>query len=669
MEFPDKEPYQEASNDFDSSDSTALAADRIVRHIMVIGFHHKHGYQVDYCFPPLRPGDPVFSSQNNPISLPSCWKTLPLLCLPDGSHNYNSDTIYFTMPDEVQTQEYIHTNENTGQVRKDDSQGKGIKTIFGTACYRQIQADKLLNRTDDMTRIAVQKSVCVLSTKPLFGIIRSKLEMITHAYFEELDFSQVRILRLTYDNLNSLLSRESVVGNATFLGLSARQLISQFGSNTLLLFKAMLLEKKILFYKSPVRDLCSTIMSMCSIFPGLLENGGLDYSTCDLQLSTHLLEVMKLTRSTKMDIGNAQEIDERSRNDKVYFSSSTNQVVIVSEKPCTEVINSPEGEPPSTGSDKNQEEYRAKIIPATTESETGEYVVVSSEGSNQTEDDSTVEDAICLDDPQAARLSRMKPEECGLPLQIFTRNSFCLPYLSISYLDLLADTRVKSFVIGATNFLFKQRREMYDVVVDMEENSITINDTNLKKCLNLTTEDLRFMDYLCKHVKFDSQQPQDEFDFSSHDIADWVGGDEWIRYQFRIYLLYLLKASLGPSTLMEPFNTSLVRAWKQTTNNYRAWEASGKIDLIDKLQPRHPFSASSRGLNFNDMRLKLSYAVQSSERGRIINQTLNGIGRWSIWNNIASAAIAAGNSAPNTILAAFSPQQQPKQESSQREDV
>lgn len=596
---------------------------RVVRHIMVIGFHHKHGYQVDYCYPPLEPDGQVFPGPSQPIRLPSCWKTLPLLCLPDGSHNYDSDTIYFTMPDRgASAQNDAQSRAAPGsKPQSSSSTGEGMKTIFGTACYRQINADKLLNRTDDMTRIAVQKSVCVLSTKPLFGLIRSKLEMITHAYFEELDFSKVRILQLTYENLNSLLSRDSIRENATYLGLSARELVTQFGCNVLVLFKAMLLEKKILFYKMPVRDLCSTIVSMCSLITGLLEDGGLDYSTCDLQLSPDLLEALKLASPEVPDRKSHEASSEPVRDDRVFFSPTKEEVVIISDK---------SDQSTKTTSRDSSDPDRAGEYEMINESE-----VAKSDG--EVEDQDTQADGSIFDDPYAVKLCREKPEECGLPLRIFTRGSFCLPYLSISYLDLLSDTRVRSFVIGATNFLFKQRREMYDVIVDMEEgNAITINDPALKKCLSLTTEDLRFMDYLSRHVKLDNSRARDEFDLISQDVTKWVGGDEWIRYHFRLYTLYLLKASRRP-TSWALFNSSFVQTWKQTTNNYRIWDSSGKSAMLDGLQDRHPFSSSARGINFNDMKLKLSYAVNSSEKGKLINQTLSEIGRWSIWNNIASA--------------------------------
>lgn len=64
---------------------------------------------------------------------------------------------------------------------------------------------KLKNKTDDITRGTVQKSVCVLSHLPLYGHIEVKMALITHAYFEEGDFSKVSLLQDTYHHLNSCL--------------------------------------------------------------------------------------------------------------------------------------------------------------------------------------------------------------------------------------------------------------------------------------------------------------------------------------------------------------------------------------------------------------------------------------------------------------------------------
>lgn len=43
----------------------------------------------------------------------------------------------------------------------------------------------------------------------------------------------------------------------------------------------------------------------------------------------------------------------------------------------------------------------------------------------------------------------------------------CHPYLSLQYYDLLNDVNVRGFVIGATNILFRQKRHLTDVVIEV----------------------------------------------------------------------------------------------------------------------------------------------------------------------------------------------------------
>lgn len=136
-----------------------------------------------------------------------------------------------------------------------------------------------------------------------------------------------------------------------------------------------------------------------------------------------------------------------------------------------------------------------------------------------------------------AKLAHLSTENCGFPLQIFTKGYLCHPYLSLPYLDLLADVNVRGYVVGATNVLFKQKRQLYDILVDIEANRIECQDLELRKLLHLTTEDLRFADYIVKHV---AEERHDVF----LDGVGWEGGDEWIRAQFRIYMFCLLRTSL-----------------------------------------------------------------------------------------------------------------------------
>lgn len=116
--------------------------------------------------------------------------------------------------------------------------------------------------------------------------------------------------------------------------------------------------------------------------------------------------------------------------------------------------------------------------------------------------------------------------ECGLPLKLFTEGYLCLPYLSLQYMDLLSDPAVKGFAIGASNVLFKQKRQLFDVLVELSDLRIETPYFNLRRQLQLSTEDLRFADHLVRHGA--------------------LQGDAWIRDQFSGYLLCLLRTCTLP---------------------------------------------------------------------------------------------------------------------------
>ena len=50
---------------------------------------------------------------------------------------------------------------------------------------------------------------------------------------------------------------------------------------------------------------------------------------------------------------------------------------------------------------------------------------------------------------------------------LFRRWCSSHPYLSLQYLDLMTDVNVRGFVIGATNFLFRQKRHLTDIVIEV----------------------------------------------------------------------------------------------------------------------------------------------------------------------------------------------------------
>ncbi|KAI6188173.1 UDENN domain-containing protein [Aphelenchoides besseyi] len=219
-----------------------------ILHVLVVGFHHTKGCQVEFCYPPF----PNSKSAANPdTELPSEWINLPSLVMPDQSHSTESDTVYFTIPS--------LTNRN--------------RTVFGIACYRQIDTQSLISKKNDVTRSYVQKSVCVLSTVPLFGMLKEKLQLITQSYFEEKDFSKVEVLQQMYANLADVFDTQSLDQQFAYMGVPLDSLLRIFKHRTLELLKLIMLEKKVIFELHPTGILSDVIIGLISLFPCMIESG------------------------------------------------------------------------------------------------------------------------------------------------------------------------------------------------------------------------------------------------------------------------------------------------------------------------------------------------------------------------------------------------------------
>ncbi|CAG9760844.1 unnamed protein product [Ceutorhynchus assimilis] len=543
-----------------------------ILYVVVVGFHHKKGCQVEYSFPPLVPGAPN--------ECPTGWKYLPTLALPDGSHNYEEDTVFFHLPSLTNPKE----------------------TVFGISCYRQISADKLKNRTSDITRTSVQKSVCVLSKIPLYGQIQVKMALITHAYFDEGDFSKVSILEDTFHHLNAVLSQTDI-RQKTFVGLSTRDFILQWKHKAILLFKLLLLEKRTIFYKSPVLPLCSTILTLVSLFPEMIEKG-LHQAAC-IRLSRPMSPMPEF--SDEESPPNSPKKNPHVRNGNSTPPQASKRVdehILKSEN--LSVLNQ-NGECIENGVEITESGSQGK------EDSNG----VIGEKSNSLRRDissDTIADSV---QSNMNYLTQISTETCGFPLSIFTKGSLCLPYLSLPYLDLLTDVNVRSYVVGATNVLFKQKRQLYDILVDIDGGRIECQDLALRKLLHLTTEDLRFADYIVKHV---SEERHDVF----LDGVGYEGGDEWIRAQFRVYMLCLLRTSMLPDGAreMDHFNSNFVCAWRET-HNYKMWLSTIHPGILD-VHSGHPFAGQ---LSVADMKLRLAHTMQTTESGRKLGQAMTSTGR------------------------------------------
>ncbi|DAA30574.1 TPA: CG11178-like [Bos taurus] len=565
--------------------------------------------EVEFSYPPLIPGD-----GHDSHTLPEEWKYLPFLALPDGAHNYQEDTVFFHLP---------------------PRNGNGA-TIYGISCYRQIEAKALKVRQADITRETVQKSVCVLSKLPLYGLLQAKLQLITHAYFEEKDFSQISILKELYEHMNSSLGGTSLEGSQVYLGLSPRDLVLHFRHKVLILFKLILLEKKVLFYISPVNKLVGALMTVLSLFPGMIEHGLSDSSQYRPRKSMSEDAGLQESNPPADEFVSVPASDISNTNlgtVKKILGNHGGDAAIKTEEPLFQVEDdSSEQEasdsnqylkPPSRPSPESSESDWETLDPTVLEdSSLKEREQVGSEQTNSFPKDSLPSDSPPITvQPQAntgqvvlipGLISGLEEDQYGMPLAIFTKGYLCLPYMALQQHHLLSDVTIRGFVAGATNILFRQQKHLSDAIVEVEEALIQIHDPELRKLLNPTTADLRFADYLVRHV---TENRDDVF----LDGTGWEGGDEWIRAQFAVYIHALLAATLqlDNEKILSDYGTTFVTAWKNT-HNYRVWN-SNKHPALAEINPNHPFQGQ---YSVSDMKLRFSHSVQNSERGKKLGNVM-----------------------------------------------
>ncbi|CAH3175904.1 unnamed protein product [Porites evermanni] len=468
--------------------------ERVILHIIVIGFHHKRGSEVEFSFPPL--------GNSHSTLLPSEWQFLPFLALPDGAHNCEQDTSLFHLPSRSTA---IHKQS----------------TVFGVSCYKQVDSKDLKAKNDDVTRSTVQKSVCILSCLPLYGYLREKLQVATRVYFDEKDFSRTGILEELYKNLNMSLSPSLMEESLLFVGLSVVELVRKFRHKVLILFKLLLLEKKVIFHGFPVGSLCTQLLSLVSLFPKMIQNG-LVYAT-----------------------------PKESELDK-----TENNMPVTKLGPCQHL---------------------------------------------------------------ARAHSQITKVVAGMVSSCIRSNSIFHPYLSLQQMELLKSPQVRSFLVGASNYLYRRQKGLSEVLVDLESGAVEINDLELNEQLSLSTADLRFADYVIQHVNEYVEKGEQE--------AGWDGSDEWVRAQFKMYLMSLLSTiQHTDGEGMTNYNEQFVDAWKQTTN-YQVWRGKEHAG-IDDVHAGHPFQGQ---LGLSDLKIRLASVMQdvttNTERGRRIGQAVASTGK------------------------------------------
>lgn len=424
-----------------------------------------------------------------------------------------------------------------------------------------------------MTRSTVQKGVTALLSVPIYGYIEVKLSLIADCFFNQGDFESTEILRNAYDQLNAcLLDNQSqyqrVPGlspveslqalslsrNIFHIGLPLRELILRWRQKVMILFKLLLLQRRIVCFGSPVRPMCEFILSIASLHPFLLESG---FKQVACVRTSRPFSPMPDFPSPGG--GGETKTIYQEEEEKEHQSNESPEVSPAEEK--DENSNSPK-------SNNSESKFLRGFSRET-----------SVDGLAGT----------------LSPLCSVAPLDWGAPLAIFEGGSLCLPYLSLPYLDLLTDPSVISYFIGSSNILFHQKRNLADIQIDIESMQMDVVDADLRRQIQLTTEDLRFFDHILRHV----QMPKE----------DAEGSDRWVREQFQGYVLALLKTSLvvpgeGSQKELDNFNGFFMSHFKRT-NCYVDWlEANPEFQQrMAHVPSGHPFAGT---MSVQDVKLKFA---------------------------------------------------------------
>lgn len=95
----------------------------------------------------------------------------------------------------------------------------------------------------------MQKAVVVIADNPQsFGTLKERLSVVTHAWFDQREFTDTEILRRFQESLADEKERGLLSGDDrqyAYLGMSLREMLHEFRWQTLVLLKCCLLQPKV----------------------------------------------------------------------------------------------------------------------------------------------------------------------------------------------------------------------------------------------------------------------------------------------------------------------------------------------------------------------------------------------------------------------------------------
>lgn len=609
VEAAPKKRLVKFKKDIESETKIAKERQNFIFGLCVVDFHHIRGPEIEYW---LDDTTDKGNEADKVDKFSKIWPQLPFQALPDGAHLFNETFTSFTLtyddlkgncpaiPSE-EDESFKLVKEDAKDVETIDEPFKGLTTLFGCACIRQLDTEKLKEKgeklkqnegQEEYTRSVIQKAVVLITRYPITIQLKEKLGIITKSYFEQLDFSDKSILKALYDNISLIYNNhgysirddelyEGVEGaedkdtdknrkiireSDFYSGLNLKDLVTLFKRDLLVIYKAILLEQRILIFCKDLPVLSNIQYSLISLIPNLIMN----LSDCGSPILEKLSQKLKTPTSLRSS----------DRGSMLRF--------------------------------------------------------------------------------------------IGLPLQVFGKNSFFQPFLTLQQLDYVINPNTHSFLIGSSNdILLEHRKEWFDLVVYIggkqtasnsavdfifkESSSVKLEFTSkdLKDKLSLTWQDRRFIDHVIDAVTKDNKKmaersvhgsrvssvsggspsesskgegevtPSSPVEITesgrknnqsktlnsnlSMDSENYSGGDDFIRYQFEDYLIGMLStikydnfldASQNKAEMVKQlnldefddaiggFNQHFITRYKETTN-YKLFDEFTEDELFNFFNPVH----------------------------------------------------------------------------------
>ncbi|KGU03071.1 hypothetical protein MEQ_05140 [Candida albicans P87] len=253
--------------------------DDMIFAICLVDFHHQRGPEIQW-----------WKSNYHPDYKQGLFKNIPFQALPDGSHLFEETFSNFNLVYDFDQKQSIDDFNDVNNFKGDP---RHLKTLFGCSCVRQVKTSDLTEeereRNKDITRSIVQKAIVVITRKqPIFTKIKDKLSIIAKSYFQQETFDNFEILDNLFENLNGQfklvdneMHTELEQEEENYVNLNLKSTVAKFRSRFLIIFKSLLLEKKVLIYSNNNLEALTQFQNnMLSLMPNLINN--LDDSGCPL---------------------------------------------------------------------------------------------------------------------------------------------------------------------------------------------------------------------------------------------------------------------------------------------------------------------------------------------------------------------------------------------------